>query len=282
MQTDNIDAIRQKPRWFHRLIDVFARVDPIRRLLFNYCEQRSSRSSPVHPFDHQYGVKTSGALPAVVLQPGSVARTSAYFSYLGTQPSIMRQAFSSLPRHTGATFLDMGCGKGRALVVASEFPFRAVVGVELSPELAKVAADNAEVIARNFPDRTSISVVNQNVLDYVFPDGDLVVFLYNPFGEEVIAGLLRNIENILQARDSSVWIVYANPVYGHVLDGSVNLTRVRAESIAYDSAEIGFGPNSSDVVIVWQDAASAVVDASRRVDARILVTESGWHTELVD
>ena len=67
--------------------------------------------------------------------------------------------------------------------MASEFPFRSVIGVEICPERVKVAKENAQVIARNIPDRTPITVVNGNALDYAIPEGNnLIIFLYNPFG----------------------------------------------------------------------------------------------------
>ncbi len=59
--------------------------------------------------------------------------------YIGSQPSIMRRALSALGPVERYDFLDLGCGKGRALIVAAEFPFRAITGVELSPALAAIA-----------------------------------------------------------------------------------------------------------------------------------------------
>ncbi len=167
-------------------------------------------------------------------------------------------------------------------MVASDFPFRSVIGVEISPELVKVAKENAQVIARNLPERTPITVVNANALDYALPEGNLLIFLYNPFGEDVITRFLTNIETALLKRDSSIWVVYTNPVWDHIFDTSSMLSRINAESIPYDPGEIGVDPGSSEVVIIWQDAKSASVNAPKGVDRGIEVTHFGFRAELAD
>ena len=274
---------REKPRWVRRGIELVARFEPIRRVLFVYYDKKLVHLSPIRPFDNQYGIRTSGSLPGSVLQLGySVKKTTAHVGYLGIQPSIIRRALNIVPHHNDATFLDLGCGKGRALVVASEFPFRSVIGVEISPVLVKVAKENAQVIARNLPERTPITVVNRDALDYALPEGNLIIFLYNPFGEDLITRLLTNIETALLKGDSSIWVVYSNPVWGHIFDTSSTLSRIYAESIPYDPGEIGFGQGSSDVVIIWQDAKSASVNVPKGVDREIVVTVFGLRAELAD
>jgi SAM-dependent methyltransferase len=275
---------REKPRWIRRGVEQVARFEPIRRLLFEYYDKRSMRLSPVHPFDNQYGIRTSGFLPGSVLRLDypSKKTVSRVGGYLGGQPSIIRWALNIIPHYTDATFLDLGCGKGRALVVASEFPFRSVIGVEICPELVKVAKENAQVIGRKLPERTPITVVNGNALDYALPEGDLIIFLYNPFEKEVITGLLTNIETALLKRDSSIWVVYINPVCGHIIDTSSKLSRIYAESIPYDPGEIEFAADSSDAVIIWQDAKSASANVPKGVDRGIVVTNFGFHAEFAD
>jgi SAM-dependent methyltransferase len=272
---------REKPTWVRRGIELVARFEPIRRALFEYCDKRSMHLAPIHPFDNQYGIRTSGFLPGSVLRLAySIKKTTAYVGYLGVQPSIIRRMLNILPHHNDATFLDLGCGKGRALVVASEFPFRSVMGVEICPELVKVAKENAQVIARNLPDRTPITVVNTNALDYALPECNLIIFLYNPFGEDLITRLLTNIETGPLKGDSSIRVIYSNPVWGHIFDTSSTLSRIYAESIPYDPGEIGFGRDSSEVVIIWQDTKSASVNAPKGVDRRIVVTNFGYRAEL--
>ena len=81
----------------------------------------------LHPFDRRYGTDTSGYVPAEELLANESFRDDA-FPYAGSQPSVLRLALAALPPVDSCTFLDLGCGKGRALLVASEFPFRDICG----------------------------------------------------------------------------------------------------------------------------------------------------------
>jgi SAM-dependent methyltransferase len=272
----------KKFSWARRAVESAVRFEPVRWLLFKYCDKRYMHLIPVHPFDNQYGIGTSGFLPGAVLRLADPdKKNTAYLGYIGVQPSIIRRTLKMLPQHNKTTFLDLGCGKGRALVVASEFPFRSVIGVEISPELARSAKKNAQAVSRNHPDRTPITVVKANALDYSLPEGNLIIFLYNPFGEYLIKSLLAQIESAASKGDNNIWVIYINPVWGHIFDGSPTLSRIYAESIPYESEEIGFGSDSSDVVIVWQDAKS-VPTTSPGVNRGIVVTDLGRRAELVD
>ena len=117
---------------------------------------------------------------------------------------------------------------------------------------------------------------------YFMPQCRSMIFLYNPFGEYLIRRLLTKMEIALLEKDSSIWVVYINPVWGNIFDTSPELSRIYAESVPYDPRKIGFGPDSSDVVIIWQDAKSASVNASKGADRGIVVTGSGRRAELAD
>src|SRR5580692_1825731 len=86
---------------------------------------------PIHPFDEMHGVDTSGLVPARHLVTGH-ASDEHVTAYYGVAPSILRALIAhwreTVPPHpiSSYTFLDIGAGKGRALLVASELPFRRV------------------------------------------------------------------------------------------------------------------------------------------------------------
>jgi SAM-dependent methyltransferase len=98
----------------------------------------------IHPFDLLYRTDTSGVAPLPNI-PGQEAILTHAVDYAGSQPSVLRLALKDLLPLDTYTFIDLGCGKGRALLVASEFPFRAIIGVELSSRLAEIARRNAEI-----------------------------------------------------------------------------------------------------------------------------------------
>src|SRR5450631_343196 len=227
----------------------------------------------VHPFDRIHGTQTSGFVSADQLPVGEAARAHAVF-YAGSQPSVVREGLKALPPVETCTFIDLGCGKGRPLLVASEFPFRDILGVELSPDLAAVAARNGAIIAERFPNRTPVRIAVGDASRFPIPSGDVVLFLYNPFGVELIAHVVQSVEAALRTESRSIYVVYYNPTAAHCFDASPLLTRRFARQIPCAAEELGYGPDESDPVIIWQGGAAppALMTAS----ARLVTVTSGF------
>jgi SAM-dependent methyltransferase len=221
----------------------------------------------LHPYDYENGVDTSGYVPPEGL-PKSTFSQEMRACYGGSQPSIIRAALETIPALEAFTFVDLGCGKGRPLLVASEFPFLRIIGVELSVPLAQAAERNVEVMRRRFPGRHPLQIVNRDAAAFVFPAGDLVIFLYNPFGAEVIQQVIVNLEAALAASNCSLFVVYYNPVFGAYFDGCRGLKRYFAKTIPYAPDERGFGPDTADPVVIWQGGASLppLPGAGARID----------------
>lgn len=233
----------------------------------------------VHPFDRIHGTHTSGFVAADQLPAEEAARDHAAF-YAGSQPSVLREGLKALPPLQTCTFVDLGCGKGRPLLVASELPFRDIIGVELSPDLAKVAERNAALIARRFPDRTAIRIAVGDASNFPIPSGDVVLFLYNPFGAELIAKVVQSVEAALRIEPRSIYIVYYNPTAAHCFDASSLLTRRFARQIPYAAEELGYGPDESDPVIIWQGGtAPPPLEAA---NARLVTVTGGLRVVLED
>ena len=230
-----------------------------------------------HPFDSSHGTNTSGFVASQDL-PSSPLDATRKHVYGGSQPSIIRTALRTLPPLENFTFVDLGCGKGRPLLVASEFPFRDLVGVELSSALAAEARRNAEILHQRFPNRVPIRVETGDAGTFPLPAGDLVVFLYNPFGAEVMTHVVAGIEAALMAENRRLFVVYYNPVHGACFDASRVLTRFFAATISYADDERGFGPDTEDPVVIWQAGHSN--PAHPGADARIVVTSPGTRIEL--
>ncbi len=230
-----------------------------------------------HPFDRRYHTETSGSMPSDQIQSSPYDSDKVYI-YAGSQPSIIRSALNTLPALSGCAFVDLGCGKGRPLLVASEYPFRSIVGVELTPSLAEAARRNAAIINRQFAQRTPIQIEQQDAGQFVPPAGNAVVFLYNPFGEEVIAKVVSRIEEALAAGGRSIFVIYYNPVHAHCFDASRALRRYFAANLPYSPEELGYGPEITDAVIIWQGGGAA--PARGNADATIKIIWPGVRAEL--
>ncbi|MGA7816382.1 class I SAM-dependent methyltransferase [Caballeronia sp.] len=205
-----------------------------------------------HPIDQQLGTDTSGII-VVDRRDEFEARGSEHFPYMGSQPSIVRRALQVLGDLRGYTFIDIGCGKGRPLIVATEFPFEAILGYDISAPLVAIANRNAEILARRFPDRKPIRVIEADAIDVSLFPPRLVIFLFNPFGAAPLSALLRRIETGLAQREiEHLFIVYNLPNCADVLDASPALARCFERTFRYDRAELGYGSEDEQLVVIWQ------------------------------
>jgi hypothetical protein len=82
----------------------------------------------------------------------------------------------SAPGYRGFLLYYLGCGKGRANIVASEFPFKRIVGIELSHALVEVARTNAETIHKAMPARTKIKIIEGNAVEFPEIGKNVVLF----------------------------------------------------------------------------------------------------------
>jgi SAM-dependent methyltransferase len=116
------------------------------------------------------------------------------------------------------TFVDLGCGKGRALLVAAKLGFKQVIGVEFAHELAKIAKEN--LAKMQIPNAI---VVLADAAEYRFPEGELVVYLYNPFSREVMEKVAANLGKLLSQK---LYVIYKVPDCAAVFDATGFLTRL--------------------------------------------------------
>lgn len=240
-----------------RIVSIAAQIQPLRIALIAFCELSpfgpgSVRSNRRHPYDRTHGVRTSRVLPSFLINPSDSVDSPTMYAYVPTQPSILRAALAMIPVPQQCHFFDIGCGKGRPLLIATEFDFRAITGIEFSPTLAWIARRNAEIYARAHPQRVRIDVVTGDALAYELPRDKLVLFLYHPFARPLIARLLANIEASLQESEREVYVVYYTPAFADVFDASASFERRYAAQVPCEPGEIAYG-NEADTVVIWQN-----------------------------
>jgi len=108
-------------------------------------------------------------------------------------------------------FLDIGSGKGRAVLMAARYPFRRVIGVELSEQLLDIAQNNVDR-AKTHLRCQDIELVHADAESYQIPDDVTVVFLNNPFGGAIFAAVVNKLLDSYDRRPRPLRIIYANPV----------------------------------------------------------------------
>jgi len=203
------------------------------RLRLNLPRMTKAEGFTQHPFDLKWGVQTSGLIPGRLLKTGHThdRHSTAYF---GVAPSVFRALLKRWQRTKPVapieqfTFIDVGAGMGRAMLLAAKYPFQQVVGIELNPALAKVAQRNLEIWRAEGRVRTPMQVVCGDAVDLPFAKGPCVVFLFNPFGPSVMRRLMKRLAVAFADRAGQLDLLYVNPEQESVIERQSGFTRLFA------------------------------------------------------
>jgi SAM-dependent methyltransferase len=151
--------------------------------------------------------------------------------YQPTEPELFREMLDALAQRTKLqfsdfTFLDLGSGKGRTLLMASEYPFRRIVGVELLPSLHETAQENLSRYKGESQRSFTLESICADATQFPLPEGPLVLYLFNPFPESGLRRVIAKLEQSLRDHPRVVYVLYHNPQLGHVLAGSAVLQKI--------------------------------------------------------
>jgi len=158
-------------------------------------------------YDRRLGIDTSGFVDLDQLGGGDRA-------YMGTPPGIASFLIGQVAqRAKGFTFLDVGSGKGRVLLIASRFPFRRVVGFEHSDQMNAIAAGNVRQFAKHYPDMAPVEIVSGDATRLPLPEGPLVMFLYNPLGPSLMRDFTASIKDSYERDPRKIICIYYNALF---------------------------------------------------------------------
>jgi len=185
---------------------------------------------PQTRFDRTYGVETRGLVPPEEVGVDPETRRDASH-YEPTPRAVFVRILTSNPLdHPRFTFIDLGSGKGATLLYASEFPFRRIIGVELSAALDEIAQRNIALYRSRSVKCTDVQSLRLDARAFVFPIEPTLLFLFNPFKGQVLDQVVLNLERSLEAHPREVVVVYHHPESRHpALDHSTRLRQVRRE-----------------------------------------------------
>ena len=183
-----------------------------------------AETRPIHPFDALHGTETGGLIPGADLRTGAPVDRFVT-AYYAVAPSILNNLLD-LWQHTTHpplplgryTFVDIGAGKGRALLVAAQNPFHEVVGIELNPTLAAIARQNIAKTELSPELLAPIRLLEADALATPLPETPTLLFLFHPFEAPGMRRLLRAIHAQFAARPGQLDILYVNAEHAAVLD----------------------------------------------------------------
>ncbi len=178
-----------------------------------------------YDWDHRVNT-TSGAvtwrnrLLGVFHSPYQPTEPDLFHEMLATLAEVSRSDFHDL------VFIDLGSGKGRTLLMASDYPFRRIVGVELLPALNQIAQDNLIKYRGESPKCFALESICLDATEFVFPDEPTVLYLFNPFPESGLRRMVANLEESLRQHPRAAYVLYHNPLLEHVLSESKQLGKI--------------------------------------------------------
>jgi SAM-dependent methyltransferase len=146
--------------------------------------------------------------------------------YQATEPALFHEMLSHLKiDFRDFTFIDLGSGKGRALLMAADLPFRRILGVELLPALHEIALENILRYKSESLQCLAVESVCGDAREFVFPPEPFVLYLFNPLPEAGLLQTIQNLDSSLRENPRKVYVLYHNPLLEHVLAKSVALKK---------------------------------------------------------
>lgn len=151
--------------------------------------------------------------------------------YQPTESTLFHEMLEALRQQSGSdfhdfVFVDLGSGKGRTLLMASEYHFRRIVGVELLPALHQTALENLSKYRSGSQKCFALESVCADATAFPLPAEPTVLYLFNPFPETGWRRMIARLEQSLREHPRAVYVLYHNPRLEHVLDESTALKKV--------------------------------------------------------
>ena len=189
-------------------------------------------------WDRTHRVDTGGQIE---IQSLDVVGPNADMGYpaVSTSPSTFAYFSQFFPQDRSQyTFVDLGCAKGRTLLLASELGFGGVVGAEFAGSLCEIARTNIILFPMSEERRSRCSVVHADATQFELPNGNLVLYFGNPFGLELWPAMLANIAESLRRNPRHIWLVLAGS-----LDDAIGATgRLIAKHGSFSRIAQGIAP----------------------------------------
>ncbi len=177
----------------------------------------------------QHATDTLSRVGHESLETTSANRRSAT-CYGATRARPLQRLFREITPPRNHTFVDLGAGKGRVLILAAQYGFQKVVGVEFSSALCEIARRNVAQCQKRRPWPGQVEILHLDVVDYPIQPDDGVFFLFHPFHGDVLARVVENLRQSLAAHPRRVCVIYHSPAHHRVLaDSGLFAERVKYE-----------------------------------------------------
>jgi SAM-dependent methyltransferase len=199
---------------------------------------RVASATPQSDFDREYGVDTDGAHDNETLLRNLDIESPNWIhgsSYIPVDPSRFQRAIAALPvAQHGYTFVDFGCGKGRAVLLASAFAFERLVGIDFSRELIAAAQANWARFDRDALACRTVEWRCEDFLTSELPSAPVVLYFYHPCDERLLRQVAARIQASLTQNPRPAFVMYLNPLHADAWT-DIGFRRVEANALGSDA-----------------------------------------------
>jgi predicted RNA methylase len=173
-------------------------------------------------FDRAHGVDTAGVISLYSLNLPNQENLDHGLKYQGINPNIFRKMMGALPAidFSKFVFIDYGSGKGRALLLAAEYPFSRIIGVEFAPELHMIAKRNIQAYRNSRQVCRAIQSICADATTYELPADPAVIYIYNPFDAVLMTRVLENVAVSLAAHPRQLYLLVSGESLQTVVAGA--------------------------------------------------------------
>jgi hypothetical protein len=181
----------------------------VRSIVFNW--QLRSEDIRNRAFDLQYGTDTAAEVPLALAGVNATNAKRGNGAYRAVWASEFHRSMAALPiEHDKFVFIDFGSGKGKAMLMAADYSFKRIIGVEYAPQLHQIALRNIAAHREIAGTSRQFEPILCDALTYVPPDEPLVCFFFNPFDDATLRQVFRNLHLSAQRHYRDIYIVYVN------------------------------------------------------------------------
>jgi predicted RNA methylase len=178
-------------------------------------------------FDLAHGTETLRRIESRDLSTTSENKRFAV-KYVPTNARAFATLLQRLDIPTDWTFVDVGAGKGRVLLLALRHGFRRVAGIEFSGELCEIARQNVSQYCERHGIASKVEIIEADATTYAFRDDQRVFYLFDPFGAEIVAKVMANLADSLARAPREIRVIYATGSHRDVIESRGDF-RVLAE-----------------------------------------------------
>ncbi|WP_179344869.1 rRNA adenine N-6-methyltransferase family protein [Winogradskyella ursingii] len=174
-------------------------------------------------FDWKYGLDTEAWVSHEdLVNENKLAEHTGHYQAINV--ILIKNILNRLNLSKEQTFVDYGSGKGRVLLLAAEYGFKKVKGIELSKKLCDIALKNIDIYKSKRNISQNIDVLNIDATTYQLKKEDTILHFFNPFNGIIFEKVVNNIKKSLEEHPRKMTIIYMNPLEKATLESKLEFS----------------------------------------------------------